>query len=62
MALVAADSSSSPFLRFDYALLTDNQRMRMPRSGDVFTLVADDRCNPRFEVLERFDWSLHGSR
>jgi hypothetical protein len=29
-------------------------------SGDVFTLVAHDCCDARFEIFERFDWPLHG--
>jgi len=30
------------------------------RSGDVFRLVANYRCDTRFEIFERFDWPLHG--
>jgi len=29
--------------------------------ANVFRLVANDRCNTRFEVFGRFDWPLHGS-
>ena len=33
--------------------------MRLPRSGDVFALVADDRCNARLEVFCGLDCSLY---
>jgi hypothetical protein len=29
-------------------------------AGDVFSLVADDRSDSRFEILGRFDWPIHG--
>ena len=33
--------------------------MRPPRFGQLLWLVANDCCDTRFEILERFDLSLH---
>src|SRR5215469_1447956 len=51
--------SPTPFLCSDHSLRAHQHRMRPRRSGGVVPLVVDDRCDMRFEVLERFDWPLH---
>jgi len=41
-------------------LLAHQQRVRSAGTGDALRLVTNDRPNPRFEILGRFDWPLHG--
>jgi|SRR6516162_5756190 len=53
-----SSSPSSPFLGSDHPLLAHQQLVWSRCLGDVFTLVADDRCNSQLEVLGRFNWPL----
>jgi hypothetical protein len=45
-------------MRFNYSLLSREHRVRSAGSGDVFTLVANDRRDTRFEIFGRFGWQL----
>jgi hypothetical protein len=47
------------FLRSSDSLVAHQHRVPRANLGDVFTLVAYDRSNTRFEIFERFDWPLH---
>ena len=48
-----------PFLSSNSSLLAHQQRVWGARSGDVFSLVADDCCDSSFEVFGSLDCSLH---
>jgi hypothetical protein len=52
------DSSSPTFLRSDHSLLAHQHRVRPPRTADVFSLVANHRCDTRFEIFGALDCSL----
>jgi hypothetical protein len=58
MALLAADSSPTSFLRFGHAPLSHQHRVWSANSGDLFPLVANDRCDTQLEIFGALDCSL----